>query len=117
MHYTNQKSLRTQLVLANPTVFDHFCTTPPAKPKGQHGIRIGLSSEDCLRGEAAVDETEQTLGDDHVHDEGRSKGGQGYLEVGEEAVTIKKGGQGGQGAGGAPGFSHASSGFGRGKMN
>jgi len=76
--------------MANPTVFDHFSTTPPAKPKGQHGIRIGLSGEDRPRGEAAVDETEQTLGDDHGHDEGRGKGGRGYLEVGEEAVTIKR---------------------------
>ena len=56
-------------------------------------------------------------GDELVQDEGRGKGGRGYFGGRGGGPNHKQGGQGGQGVGGAPGFSHASSVFGGGRMN
>ena len=117
VHYTNQKSLRTQLVLANPTAFDHFCAPPPAKPKNQRGIRIGLNREDRQRGDVAGNETDQTRGEEPVNDEGRGMGGRVYSGGRGGGHNHRRGGQGGRGVGGAPGFIRASSVFGRNRMN
>ena len=58
VHNTNQKSLRTQLILGNPAAFDHFLAPLPQKPKGQRGIRVGLSREDRPRRDVPDDDGE-----------------------------------------------------------
>ena len=71
VHNTNQISLRTRLLISNPTAFQHFCSPP--KYKGQRGPRVGLSREDRPnKDHAANDNTETSDVQDYA--EGRGRG-------------------------------------------